>query len=460
MGWIKTIVKIFNFMKQKFYIIVALLLFVFIVPSIALAAWYNPFTWNWSNIWNSIFHQQIVNTQQQAPQQNTEQNQNTNPQAQPSQTSVNQGSATNIAVAEMQKYTDSDFGFSFWYPASWTLKQSATTSYISPSGGTIKKTISVGTTDSNGYMGGVGIEEFASSGMSITDNSAAGPAGNGSLSLTYFFDPTTHTWMATDIDGENYSTTYAANVSTNTMGGLHMLGGNARFSDDYIIPLSAKHFLVVYALDAGGTREGLLANTILATDLSVATPVSVDEQIKIIHAEGLLYGAIGTAIPSWGFVDGNNVYDSQGNLVAGANAATFKAINTYSDGFSSPTGFATDGVNVYSEARSAKAELVPQADPATFVVIRAPYQIPYAPTSGKYGQSFTSYDMTYERDKSHVWDKGRLIPGANPNTFVVIGDAEMYANPSAQNFIFAKDANHTYGEDAKGNITIDGATIQ
>lgn len=446
-------------MKQsKLSIVVVLLLTILIIPSVALAAWWNPFTWSWSGIWNSIFHQQTVNTQQQIPQQNTNQNQNINLQTQPSHVPANQGSVSNISVAGMQKYTDSDFGFSFWYPNGWEL-QTSPRSYISLSGGTIKKTIAVGATDNNGYMGGVGIEEFASSDMSITDSSAAGPAGNGSLSLTYFFNPTTHTWMATDIDGENHSTTYAANVSTNTMGGLHMLGGNARFGDDYIIPLSAKHFLVVYALDAGGTREGLLANTILATDPLVATPVSTDEQIKTIHTEGLLYGAIGTAIPSWGFVDGNNVYDSQGNLVAGANAATFRAINTYSDGFSSPTGFATDGVHVYSEARSAKAELVPQADPATFVVIRAPYQIPYAPTSGKYGQSFTSYDMTYDKDKSHVYDKGRLIPGADPNTFVVIGQADMYANPNAQNFTFAKDANHTYGEDAKGNITVDGATI-
>ena len=37
-------------MKQKFYIVVALLLFVFIVPSIALAAWWNPFSWNWNNL--------------------------------------------------------------------------------------------------------------------------------------------------------------------------------------------------------------------------------------------------------------------------------------------------------------------------------------------------------------------------------------------------------------------------
>ena len=121
--------------------------------------------------------------------------------------------------------------------------------------------------------------------------------------------------------------------------------------------------------------------------------------------------------------------------------------------------FATDGVHVYSEERSAKAELVSQADPATFIAIRASYQIPYAPNSGKYGQSFMSYDLTYEKDKSHVYDKGRLVPGADPNTFVVLGDAEMFANPTAQNFILAKDAYHTYGEDAKGNITVDGIIV-
>jgi hypothetical protein len=365
-----------------------------------------------------------------------------------------------ITVAGMQEYTDTDFGFSFWYPASWKLQQTDVRSYIPLSGGTVKKIIGVGTTDSNGYMGGVGIQEFVSSDKSITDNSDAGPAGNGSKYLKYYFDSSAHTWMAETTDMSNVKSTFTANVSKNTMGGLHMLGGNARFADDVIIPLSASHFLVVYALDAGGTREDLLANTVVATDPTVATPISSDEQIKTIHAEGLLYGALGTSIPSWGYVDNQYVYDSQGNIVVGANPTTFKSIDVYLDGFKSPTGFATDGVHVYSEARSAKAELVPQADPATFVAIRAPYQIPYAQTSGKYGQSFTSYDMTYEKDKSHVYDKGRLIPNADPNTFVVIGQAEMYANPNAQNFTFAKDAYHNYGEDSKGNVTIDGITVK
>ena len=45
--------------KTKIYII-ALLLIVFIVPSVALAAWWNPFSWSF---WNIIFHTQTTTTQ-------------------------------------------------------------------------------------------------------------------------------------------------------------------------------------------------------------------------------------------------------------------------------------------------------------------------------------------------------------------------------------------------------------
>jgi hypothetical protein len=98
--------------------------------------------------------------------------------------------------------------------------------------------------------------------------------------------------------------------------------------------------------------------------------------------------------------------------------------------------------------------ILTDADPATFVMIRQAYQIPYATSSGKYGQSFTSYDTTYEKDKSHVWDGAKLVPGADPKTFIVIGEF----NPGG-NTTLAHDANHTYGEDVGGNITIDGVTI-
>lgn len=363
---------------------------------------------------------------------------------------------TTTSVTGMQQYTDSGFGFSFWYPNTWVVQQQTPSQqYIQLSGGTVVKTLVVG--PENDPSNSIAIQEFTASGEGITDTSAAGPAGNGSLSLTYFFNPSTHTWMAQHTDGENNTTTYAANVSTNTMGGLHLLGGNARFGDDVIIPLSAENFLVVSSIDAGTIQERLLAMTITATDPSVATPVSQAEQVQTIQVEGLLYGALGTRVGDW-YIDNQYVYDSQGNIIPGANPATFKSIDTYSDGYvTTGTGYATDGVNVYSDW-STTNPVLEGADPATFIPIRQEYQIPYAQSSGKYGQSFTSYDTTFAKDKSHVWYEGRLVPGADPSTLVITGGTDI--KNSNGGYTLAHDAHHTYGVDTNNNITVDGLAVQ
>jgi hypothetical protein len=68
------------------------------------------------------------------------------------------------------------------------------------------------------------------------------------------------------------------------------LFGAKRFGTDTIIPLSASHFLVISTDDVGGyTNQKYLVNTIVATDPSVATPVSQAEQIKTIQAEKTAY---------------------------------------------------------------------------------------------------------------------------------------------------------------------------
>ena len=72
------------------------------------------------------------------------------------------------------------------------------------------------------------------------------------------------------------------------MGGLHIFPSEQK-ENVSIIPLSAHHFLIVIhnegLQDPGTHKELPLANTILATDLAVATPFSADEQIKTIQAE-------------------------------------------------------------------------------------------------------------------------------------------------------------------------------
>lgn len=199
-----------------------------------------------------------------------------------------------IAVPGMSKYTDSDFGFSFWYPSNWTVN--------SPAGDepgiganledcTFKKSFSIhGKVLSNG----VSIGEYYCPNLSMTLRGVgASPVG---MDFKYYFDTNTHTWMVSDLsDPPNGSprTTSAANVSNNTMGGLHILAGEARFGADVVIPLSARNFLIVSTNDVGGyIDERVFAKTIVATDPSVATPVSTAEQTKTVQAEKDAYGTL------------------------------------------------------------------------------------------------------------------------------------------------------------------------
>jgi len=78
----------------------------FIVPSVALAAWWNPFTWNWGNIWNSIFSQQTSQVQQQPAQNQPQNNQNANSGPEQQQNQNNQNSVTtNIKSVPTQNYS-------------------------------------------------------------------------------------------------------------------------------------------------------------------------------------------------------------------------------------------------------------------------------------------------------------------------------------------------------------------
>lgn len=51
-------------MKRLKLCVIILLLVVLIIPSVASAAWWNPFSWNiWQNIWNSIFYKPQVSVE-------------------------------------------------------------------------------------------------------------------------------------------------------------------------------------------------------------------------------------------------------------------------------------------------------------------------------------------------------------------------------------------------------------
>lgn len=175
----------------------------------------------------------------------------------------------------MQKYTDLDFGFSFWYPKSWPV--AADPNALTP--------IRDGRTFRTLRVGDIIIREVYSATMSIIDTGGAGPFGP----VKYFFNPSTHAWMTTAPKGTPTGGSGATTTITsfiNTMGGLHMLGGTSRF-DTNIIPLSAENFVVVS--DNGGANADYLAKTIVALDPKVATPISLVEQIQTIQAEANAY---------------------------------------------------------------------------------------------------------------------------------------------------------------------------
>jgi len=198
--------------------------------------------------------------------------------------STSADSSGTVSVPGMSKYTDTDFGFSFWYPTNWTID-------VNKNGAanledcTLKKSFSV---HGNLYANGITVSEYYCPDRSITlrGNNGANPVG---MDFKYYFDTATHTWMESDLsDPPNGSprSTSPANVSINTMGELHIFPGQERFGTNVIIPLSAKNFLYVATNnDPGYISELLFAKTIVATDPSVGTPVSAAEQVAAIQAE-------------------------------------------------------------------------------------------------------------------------------------------------------------------------------
>jgi hypothetical protein len=381
-----------------------------------------------------------------------------------SNTESTNGPETKINVVGMKQYTDSNFGFSFWYPNAWVVQN--TTTKNNYTGGTIQKTLTVTPPiASNGWQSEpITIEEFSSPTREITmaRDLCSPMSGSFVTAHRYYFDTNTHTWMIetpayidqNERDGSTHNvpaSTKAADVSNNTMGGLHMLGAGCSGS---VIPLSAKNF-VLYLFNSRnvGPNFGTIAQTITATDPSVATPVSSEEQKQVITKAGVLLGAIGTKVGQW-YVTSDHVYNWLGDSVIGANPLAFRLIYSHEE---DGVIYATDETRVYS-AWSTESSVLSSADPATFIAIKQQYQIPYAQNSGKYGQSFTSYEVTFAKDKSYVWYEGKSIPGADPATFVVTGNTHVLN--STGGYTLAHDDRHTYGVDAKGSITVDGVSVQ
>ncbi len=179
-----------------------------------------------------------------------------------------EGAGQDVLVPGMTKYTDADFGFSFWYPAGWTVSPSIRTPIMYASQGFVRSFLV--SRDSRAFL----VSELISrSGISFTA---------GMWTDKFFFDSTEHAWMhsvdGTVERGSAGANTSYADVTTNSMGGLHIINGQ-------VIPLSADHFVVVEDSSPSSGDPQALIKTIVATDPSVAAPVSVQEQIKTIQVE-------------------------------------------------------------------------------------------------------------------------------------------------------------------------------
>ncbi len=192
--------------------------------------------------------------------------------------------STIASTSSAKQYTDADFGFSFWYPSDWQVSE------ISPSTdtdsniqtGKVMSILVLGEKDTKGNTKPeIYIQKVHSSSMIITDTFGISP------NQTYFFNSKTHTWMTSGYDSNGkLSASTTANVSVNTMGGLHIFGSSGQdstYGRGEIVPLSADNFVVVNNI--GVFDANFLTNTILATDPSVATPISFDGQNKIVQQE-------------------------------------------------------------------------------------------------------------------------------------------------------------------------------
>lgn len=202
------------------------------------------------------------------------------------QTSSSTGTATTTApvVANtygMVQYTDSDFGFSFWYPSALQVVATTTQDNTNFPGGVAVETLQIGS------AGGTSVVVVNSLTATITDepNNHASPIAQ----TKYFYDNASKQWMVAypqGTTGPGSGATTTANVSKTTMSNLVILPSGRRF-DTTIIPLSTTRFLVIS--DGGGSSfTGQLAQTVA----QVGAPIDSSTQAETLQAEATAYASV------------------------------------------------------------------------------------------------------------------------------------------------------------------------
>ena len=177
----------------------------------------------------------------------------------------------------MSQYTDSSFGFSFWYPSGWTVTVSDgcdPNMLVGSLNHSAVKTLDIG--DATYY---IDLCEITSTDGVYYEA--------GKIYDQYYYDATTGLWMynrhwdpQTGL-GNHIS---PADLSDKTMGGLPIFAGQ-------YVALSGNKFLnfEINSEPNNSIDLSYFLNTIVATDPSVATPVSATQQEATIEAEQQAY---------------------------------------------------------------------------------------------------------------------------------------------------------------------------
>jgi hypothetical protein len=273
---------------------------------------------------------------------------------------------TKTGVPGMSRFTDTEFGFSFWYPAAWKVLNEPV-SDPSRNGwfpdAKIIKELQIrnpAALDDADQPPGVILQELLAPGGLTELGRSKSPSPVG-VDQRYFFDRSSRRWMYARLtvrpDGAPPATS-PAEISERTVGGLPVFVGAVRGGAELIVPLDGFHFLAISTLDPGGyDSQVYLAATVVATDPSAGQHASEQLQAQAIRREGVKLGAVGESLGYW-YKDGQRVYDFNGEVIPGADPKTFTPLSH--NGTNDP--FARDGLRIYGR----DGAVIPGADPKTF----------------------------------------------------------------------------------------------
>lgn len=157
-------------------------------------------------------------------------------------------------TAGWKVFTDSNFGYSFYYPKTWKVTSTATS----------VKIISFGPTRNDGYPDSISISEIQDSKVVVIDSKF----GN----TTLYYNNNLNQWMKTSPGAGDLYETKPAKIAFNTISGLPVYSSTGRWKT-VIIPLSHTKFLVINITGSGYTTAlDLLASAI--TEASADVPIS------------------------------------------------------------------------------------------------------------------------------------------------------------------------------------------